>query len=365
MRRVLAMLVVVGAWLPAVAAGSPPEPSGAAEMDPHEARIKRYPFRESSMVWFQSLGAMGLVKSSELTWKPYYDWLWRVYPRYYFTDKLSLRVKVGLEIEWTNSPDTTTQREPNWEDIWVDIVYSPVWTVPRARIEITPSLRLVIPTSKLARAETQYIGIGPGFALRRSFDLPRRMSLELSYAFRYTKFINHYTTLQYQGQPLAGCAAGPDSGNCGAGLQSGASSVSHQFINMLAADLNITKKLTVELFVAFFNYLTYGVPSATVQLPGGEMVTLGPDPGMNVNHRASVWYLLSAEYQIHPIVRLGLAVSTWTPQLAPDSTYYAPFVNRYTQFVLSTTIALDHVVARIERAARARRGRPAVLARHE
>jgi len=44
------------------------------------------------------------------------------------------------------------------------------------------------------------------------------------------------------------------------------------------------------------------------------------------------------------------------PQLAEDSTYRAPFFNRYTEFVLSTTIALDHVVASIERSVRARRG---------
>lgn len=362
-RDVLAVLVVVVAcaWKPTVAgAGAPQEPATvSAKGDPIERLIKRYPFRGSTLDFYQSLGAMGLVKSSQLTWKPYYGWLWRVSPRYYFTDKLSLRVKVGLEIEWTNSPDTTTQREPNWEDIWVDLVYSPVWTVPRAKIEITPSLRLVLPTSKLARAETQYIGIAPGFSLSRTFHLPRRLSLELSYAFRYTKYLNQYSTLQYQGQPLAGCAATPDSGNCGAGLQSGASAVSHQLFNMLAADLHVTRKLTVEVFVAFFNYLTYGVPSATVTLTGGETVTLGPDPVMNVNHRATIWYMFSADYQVHPIVKLGLAVSTWTPQLAPDSTYNAPFVNRYTQFVLSTTVALDHVVANVERAVRSRRSRSA------
>ena len=356
-RNVLAVLVMVSCvGLPVAARADTGDPTISQEADPNESRVKKYPFRGSELVWFQSLGAMGLVKSSDLTWKPYYDWLWRIYPRYHITDKLSIRAKLGVEIEWTNSPDTTTQREPNFEDIWLDVVYSPAWTIPVAKIDITPSLRLVVPTSKLARAESLYLGIGPGVTFKRSFNLPKHMTLDLTYSFRYIKNLNQYTTVQYQGQPLAGCSSTPDAGDCGAGLQSGASAVSHQFLNMLVADWGITKKLNFELFVGFFNYLSYGVPNATVPISGGETVSLGQDPVNNTQQRATIWYLVSADYQIHPTVKLGLAVSSWNPQLAPDSTYYAPFINRYTQFVLSTTIALDHVVANIERAVRARRG---------
>ena len=353
-RDVLAVMVMVFCLgLPAVARAQLSALDDSIE-DPHEKLVKRYPFRGSELVWFQSLGAMGLVKDSQLTWKPYYDWLWRIYPRYYLTDKLSLRLKLGLEVEWTNSPETTTQREQLFEDIWFDVVYSPVWTIPWAKIDVTPSVRFVIPTSKGARAESLYLGIGPGFGLRRSFNLPKRMTLDLTYSFRYIKNLNQYTTVQLQGQPLAGCASTPDAGDCAAGLQDGSSAVSMSFQNFLVADWAVNKKLSFELFVGFFNSLVYGVSTASVSLGGGSTLTLPPDPAFNTHQRASIWYLISADYQIHPIVKVGLAVSTWNPQLAPDSTYYAPFINRHTQFSLSMSVALDRVVANIERAVRSK-----------
>jgi hypothetical protein len=346
---VLALVIYAGLPSPSHATpGAGAEVSGVVEEEfsPHDRLVKKYPFRDSSFVWFRSLGANGLVKSNDLTWKPLYSWLFRLYPRYYFTDKLYVSVKLGLEVELTNSPDTTTYREPLFEDIWLDLGYKKVYTIPVAKVDITPSLRLVLPTSKAARAESLVMGVGPGFGLKRSFKLPwKKMSVDLSYSFRYIKHFNQNTTVQLDGQPISGCVGLPDSGNCGAGLQTGDMSVNHQFQNLFVADLNITDKLSFEAFVGFFNKLAYSPPDATLII-NGQPYKLGPEEYNNVIHRASIWYLFELAYQFHPTTKVGLGISTWASQLAPDSTYRAPFINRATEFMLSTTVALDQVVAR-------------------
>jgi hypothetical protein len=366
MRRTVLLVLVIGAvTLPAVARAQ--RSAGLDSTIEHQSSVKgsaaeraeRYVFRNSTFSWYHNVGALGLVRSSELTWNPVYSWLFRLNPRVYLTDKLSLRFKFGLGVEWTDADDTTTYREPRFEDIWLDVVYGPAYRERFTKIEITPSLRLVLPTSREARAESLYLGIGPGFALRREFKLPWRMTADLSYSFRYVKNLNHYTTVQYEAPTIIGCGAGADvsSGSCDAMMHSGSRVVSHQFINILLAELGITRKLKASLMVAFFNNLLYGVTPATITLAGGEKMTVGEDPQNNVGHRAAIWYLLEASYQIHPIVAVGAAVSTLSPQLADDSTLRAPFFNRYTEFVFSTTIALDHAVANVEQAIRSRRAR--------
>ncbi len=329
-------------------------PAGEAEVDLDAAYVKKFPLRDSSLWWGQSLNAVGMVKSAELTWNPTYTWLFRLYPRYYLTDQLSVRLKAGLGIEWTNADDTTTQREPRWEDIWLDLVYSPAYTERWSQISFSPSLRLVIPTSLEARAQSLYLGVGPGFGLKRSIRLPWHMSLDLSYGFRYIKNINRYRTVQFDAPTIAACG-GSGEGSCGQFLHTGELVPSHDFLNSLQADLDITRKLKASVMVLFRNQLLYGVTPGTVALAGGETVTVGEDPRNNVGQRAFIWYLIEASYEIHPVVTLGLAVSTLNPQLSPDSSYYTPFFNRYTEIGLNTTIALDQIVARVDRKIRSGR----------
>jgi hypothetical protein len=367
MRRTLTVLCLIGCVALPRGAGAQGGSAGLESTIESQSSVKgsaaeraeRYVFRNSTLVWFHSVGALGLVKSSDLTWNPVYSWLFRLNPRFYITDKLSLRLKIGLGVEWTNADDTTTYREPRWEDVWFDVVYGPAYKERFTKIEITPSLRFVVPTSKESRAESLYLGIGPGFALRREFKLPWRMTADLSYSFRYLKNLNHYTTVQYDAPSIISCGAVADvsSGSCGSLIHSGSRVASHQFINILLAELGITRKLKASLMVAFFNNLLYGVTPATVALAGGETMTVGEDPQNNVSHRAAVWYLIEASYQIHPIVAVGAAVSTLSPQLTEDSSLRAPFFNRYTEFVFSTTIALDQAVATVEQLIRSRRAR--------
>jgi hypothetical protein len=322
----------------------------APVLEPATAKPSR--FRDSTFVWFHNVGAMGLVKSSELSWNPVYSWLFRVYPRLYLTDKLSLRLKAGLGIEWTNADDTNKRHEARWEDVWFDVVYSPLVQIPRAKIDITPSLRFVLPTSKEARASSLYLGIGPGVTFKRAFSLPRGMGATLAYSFRFTKNLTHYTTMQYQAPTILGCGALADvNGNgCDALLHSGVRVTDYHFLNNLLAELAFSERFKVSAMVAFIHNHLYDLTTAKIPLAGGESVTLGADPQNNTRYRSSIWYLIEAEVQVHPVLALSAGISTFSPQLAQDSTRERPFVNRYTELVFSMTVALDQAAGRAKNA---------------
>src|SRR5207245_1928367 len=126
-----------------------------------------------------------------------------------------------------------------------------------------------------SQARSLYMGVSPGFGLRRVFKLSAGMDLDLSYSFRYVKDLNKYTTLQYDAPTISTCAGG--GGDCGAFLHSGSRNPSHEFLNILSADWGITKKLRLTLMVAFFNYLLYDLTPASVALAGGNPISVGTD----------------------------------------------------------------------------------------
>jgi hypothetical protein len=338
----LSLFLALAIWSSPAAAQSPKALSEAVAED---SPVKNYPFRGSTLAWYQNLNVVSLDRGSELTWNPSYSWLFRLQPRYHFTDKLSLRLKLDLAVELTNADDTKYYREPQWGDTWLDTVYGPAFTIPGLGAAVTPSLRLIFPTSKASRARSLYLGVSPGFALSRSFKLGA-MSLDLSYSFRYTKNLNQYTTVQYESPTIANCSAA--GGDCGQFLHTGSRNPSQDFWNIFLVDWGITKKLKFSLMVAFYNALLYDLTAAQAPLAGGGKIPVGTD-GNNVSHRAAIWYLGEFSYEIHPTLTLGLGFSTFNPQLAEDSTYRPPFFNRYTEIMLTTTLAIDHIVAAFDR----------------
>jgi len=350
----LAFLLVSA--LPAIGAAQAPtngsQEEGAQIVDddansPNAKLVKKYPFRNSTFVWGQNVSALTLDRGAELTYNPTYSWLMRFQPRYYVTKQLHLRLKVGLAVEWTNADDTTRYHEPLWEDLWLDTVYGNLYKERFSGIVFTPMLRLVLPTSKASQARTLYLGIAPSFSLRRSFKLPHKMGLDLAYGFSYTKSINHYTTVQYASPTIMTCAGG--NGLCDAYIHTGARNPSHTFMNTFMADWSITKKLKFSGMFALVNSLLYDLTDGGVPVAGGSVINVPADPNNNTNFRAAMIYSFELGYDVHPAISVSLGSYTYNPQLADDSTYRAPFFNRYTELVLTTTINLDQVVAGIHR----------------
>lgn len=319
-----------------------PTPGQSASDGPEsetQKLVKSYAFRGTTLAWWQNFNAINLSRGSEQTWNPSYTWFFRFWPRYNVTNKLSLRLKLDLFVELTNADDTTKLRETQLGDTWFDIAHGG-FKEPFTGIDFIPSFRIVFPTSKTSQARSLYTGLSPGFTVNRTFTFGS-MDLSIAWSFRYTKHLNKYTTVQYDAPSIASCSAG--SADCGQFLHTGVRNPSHDFWNILSLDYGITSKLRVSLMAGWYHALLYGLTPANVAIAGGATVPVST--AGDVGYRTAMYYYGDVSYQVHPALNLAIGFSTFNPQLAEDSTYRQPFINRFTEIQISTTIAIDHLVA--------------------
>lgn len=310
-----------------------------------EAEISKiagsYPFAGSSFMWWQSVNAIALNPGAEQTHNPTYSWMFRLWPRLKVTDWLRLALKLDVNLEVTNSDDTTKYREAQLGDTWLDFNFKG-FKEKVTGISITPNLRLVLPTSKALQARSRYVSVSPAFSVGKHFDFPNGMDLSLGYNFRWVKHFDKFTTVQFDTPSVAGCGIAGIV-DCGRFLHTGVRNPTMDFWNIFSVDWGITSKLHFSVMFAMWNSLAYDLTNTRVPIAGGNSVALG-NAG-DVGHRAAHWYYFDLSYQFHPAFSAGLGISTFNMQLADDSTYRTPFFNRFTELALYMTVSLDAVVA--------------------
>jgi hypothetical protein len=302
------------------------------------------PFRGTSLIYENIFNAYQLNRGNDQTYNPYYAMSLSARARWYFTDPLSLRFRFDLEAELTDADDTTNYQETRVSDLYVDLVYNPIYTIPAIDVDIGLGIRAVFPTSLQSQAETRYLSLGADLRLTRTFDVLD--GLVIGYIFRYTKDLNRYTTMERETNPFVCTTAQPD---CLANHQLGDPARSHSFVNDILIALSFAERvrpMSISLNLTFLNSLTYEVPEATVETMGGQEVVVDhiADPQ---NHQASIWFVLDYTIELTPYLALSVGASTLWPQLAPDSTYRTPLFNRYTNVYLDLALDIERLVAAV------------------
>jgi hypothetical protein len=327
--------------------GAETEASGREHVGAERVWSNALPFRSSVLIYENIFSAYQMNRGSELTYNPYYAMSLSLRPRWYFTDALSARLRFDVETELTNSDETTQYHETRLSDLLFDLVYDPIVEIPVVNLNVGAGLRLQLPTSPQAQAETMYVGLGPQVRLSRVFDVLD--GLLIYYSFRYMKYLNRYTTLQRQTNPYS-CVRGDPA--CQAHNQLGDPARSHGFFNQIMLQLDFLERLFrpmhFAVMVLFYNYLTYGAPDATVPIMGGAEAEVEHIENP-VNHTASIWYVIELGIDITDYLGIGVGVSTFSPQLRPDSTYRQPFFNRYSNLYVDLTLDVERLVAAFRR----------------
>jgi hypothetical protein len=300
-------------------------------------------WRNSLVTYENIFSAYSIDRGAQLSYNPYYAQSISFLPRYYPRDDLYLRARLDLEIELTTSDDTDYAREWIVSDLYLDVDYKPAWmTIPVVDVMVNPSLRLMFPTSIVSRGRSMMLGLAPGVALRRSFKLldgKFLKSVGLLYGFRATKYFHEYTTAQVSSRVCI--QTRPDDPSCT--QADGLRNRSWRFVNTVGVQLALMDKLLLSGTVLFINDLLY-------ELPEGEHtfndMTVHVD-GTDMNHRASTWAIFDLSYDLLDWLWLSAGVSTYYPQLAPDSTYRTPMFNRYTTFYFDVTLPVDRFVSQV------------------
>lgn len=327
---------------------------------------RKVPWRGSAFSYENTFSAISLAKSADPTWNPYYAQSLSFRPRFYPIEDLYVGARLDLEIELTTSDDTDHKREWIVSDLLLDVGYShKVLTIPAVDVKVRPSIRFTLPTSIVSRGRSLVMGIGPALAFSREFKLLKGnvlSSLTLTYAFRPTKYLHQYAYAQVD-IPDAYCAnvSRPE---C---QHRGRTNLNWQLSNYLAAKLQILKKLSFSADLFIMNGFTHKIPAQTYadillneSYRGTGSVFAVEESA--VNHRASLWAIFDVTYDLVDWLSLSVGTSTYHPQLAPDSSYYGPFFNRYTNFYFTVTIPVDAFIDQVQSWAGRGRPRPASVA---
>jgi hypothetical protein len=218
-------------------------------------------------------------------------------------------------------------------------------------VKVKPSVRFTFPTSIVSRGRSGIMNIGPSIALTRDIKLLKGnvlSSLTLTYAFRPTKYFHKYAYAQVD-VPDAYCS-NVNRPEC---QHRGRTNLDWQLSNYFGAKLQILKKLSFSADLFILNGFAHKIPAQTYEDILNNETYRGPGSAFAVeesavNHRASLWAIFDVSYDVMDWLSLSVGTSTYHPQLSPDSSYYGPFFNRYTNFYFDVTIPIDAFVEQVQ-----------------
>ncbi len=314
------------------------------------------PFRNSTLLLDQSTTPETIYGAAQLTSVPSYQWWISFRPRWYFTRTLSLRARADLTVEWTNGgADTTLARQPQFGDIWTDLVYGGFPEL--AGIKFSAGVRALWPVSLASRMRGTYIALGATVGATRAFDLPGHagtLNLGLSFAgtHAFTAFSSGGLNSTY------GCSSLDINVPATCDSAGGPMNSAFNLMSIITAGYDTpVRGLGINLMMLFANQWAYTPPPAIIHDTTGGYTEVPYMAGAN-NMRQLEWFLASVDYELVREVSLSVGYYVYRPVLNPDSTYGNPFWSPggNSRIFFTVTLALDGIYQSIRGVPRERAG---------
>ena len=322
----LAALLVAAVSVPAFAQDTDTAEASATvseSVDTADEANEPVPWTGSTISLRTATSAISTSEAAELSFNPYTEMSLTLAPRWRFTDIWSASAQMSFSRELTNSDWTTRQNETLVGDLSLRGAASNFVTIPGAEIGVSADLALQLPTSKVSRARTLVMGIGPGISLSRSVDVLAGM--RFGYSIRGTYFWHRYTTGEYRRPYIDGCTV-----DCDAYLSTGVRNPVWRLSNAFSFGL------------AFIDELSMGLSYAIITDPlhdavTTEFVTLTPQTPTDTRFTNS--FDVNVSYAPIDLMSFTLGANTTNAQLAVDGERRTPLFNRYT--ILYFDVAFD------------------------
>jgi len=293
-------------------------------------------WRGSQVVLRSAVSAITLNPSAELTYNPYFAFNWSFQPWFWFNDKAYLRAQLDVIHELTEADTTTYQGEAVVDDLRLVVGGSPIWTIPYVGINFSANLVLTLPTSKASQARTLFVALGPGLRLSRGFDVLG--GLVVGYNLRVTGRLYQFTTAEYETPLIPGCSSGPS--GCSPYLNTGVRNPYMRVSQVADISLKVLDWVGVSLAVGHsIDWLHDLAEADSVSFQAVE----------DQDRRYLTFMELALSFSPIDFLEVGIGYSALHPQLAPDSTYYTPFFNRYSVLFVDLKIHADSLASRIRR----------------
>ncbi len=260
-----------------------------------------------------------------------YSMSWIITPSFAFTEALSTSLRIPLTEELTEGGDTFDD-----ELVVGNVEWSLDASLPTPPIEALSGgvgIGLELPTSKVSRAESLILGLGPYFS--GTVTAPVLDGIALGYTIAPSPRLQRYTTWSNLTprpcSPAAGCTFGP-TGTTDTGYRNTAIRIVQDF------SLSVTG-MDERLSVSAVFQLAHAKLHPKSPSPRYDEASLSPP----ANAGGDPWTLsyslvFDVSFQVHPF--LGLSVGAWTPGgMRPDGGWYLPLGNRFTQLYFDITLS--------------------------
>ena len=291
----------------------------------------RSAFSGSLIAYRNSVSMLTFDKDAELTYNPYYAMSLKLTGQYWFTKALYVNARFAVTRELTDS-DLSTSRGETWpSDLTLRFGAQDLYTIPVVGIALSADLDFVLPTSPVAQARTLQLGIAPSVGISRTFDVLKGISV--GYSFRPTFFAHEKQTAQRDTPLIQSCEDEP--GGCAQYLDAGLRNARFRLAH------------TFQLGIAFTDWFDFGVAFALATDHLHDAATDSRVSHVPQEPQDQRFYMSSDfRFGFRPLeaLRVGFGASTTHPELAPDSTRYTPFFNRYTVFYLDLGLDIAGLV---------------------
>jgi hypothetical protein len=334
--RLAALLVALA--LPTAPTAARAEETGASASVSTEATpatvLPKAPWRGSMLLLRNEVSVLTFDKGAELTYNPYDALVFTAWPRWWFNDVFFVQGRVMLTHELTNADDTNRRGETLVSDVSLGAGASRFYTIPVLGVALGADVNVVLPSSKESRARTLAVGVGGRVMLARHFDL--LAGFDLAYSLQASKGFYRYTTAGTETPLISGCSG---DGDCSRFSNTGVRNPRFGLANRFDVSLDFLDWLGLEL--SAIHRMSFLLPAQD------DDPRLSYVPQTPTNDRQTIEF--EGNLRVRPMKSLELAVgvSSLAPILAPDSTFYTPFVNRYTMGFVELRLLIDGLVAQI------------------
>jgi hypothetical protein len=298
---------------------------------------ERPAWRGTSVNYSHNLGVMTLVPAAEPFYNPTWSHRLGLFPEWHFGNQVTLRGRLFLSQEFTDSDSTRYRNEVEFSDVWLDSIWSG-FTEKNSRIHLGADLRLTFPTSKTSQAQSRILTIGPSLNLSRRFNV--LSGLTLIYSARFTYRLNRFATRQNQGPTISACG---DSRalECIDFINTGVRNP--QFDVLHGPIISVAPHSKVDVSASFLMQRAWlpALAPAPVELAGSTQLNIGTD----IATRDLMIFSLSVSYQAFKAVGFSLGAWTFSNQLGDNGRYQFPLFNRNTTLYLDATFDLEGAVS--------------------
>ena len=291
-----------------------------------DAKLSTQDFRGSTLSVSNAVSYGTIDKSQDLSYNPFVNSTITFAPRYWMTPRFFVASSFNLTREWTEQDDTTYREETRLSDFTLRIGNILHRYDFGLLTFVGTGVRL--PTSLFSQARTMNASVNGVIALIQSLSNWGSVSYALTLAHNNFR----YTTGEIETPRIGSCLGTPDAANCAQFLNTGVRNAPWTVTHSASFNYFPTSWLFFSTSVSFIE--SHLFPQ---RIDNTSVSYVAQEP---MNKRYLVSYSSEIDLQPTPWLVVALMANTFNPQLAPNSTYYQPFFNRNTTFMLDLRFTL-------------------------